>query len=218
MSRKKNGYQVGTKYAVTEVLSWWLFHQNLRVAPRWLPVMGRLHHDTEFFAVDELHYHVDPRFLDAVQAVEALAQIDIDRQTDASASQWHPAFREVLTHFPLTDADGRSLCFTVTDGSTLVKDLDLRVVSERPTAWGLERVLTRRKNLVCRAEMPRVGAAEPPLNHAFRNLRKKFRNACGDIWPHKGYDLRSIAVDAAGYRQCPLHQLRVKAPAAAEAH
>ena len=209
--------RVGERYPVTLVLSWWLFHQNLKVPPRWYPVMGKLHHDTEFFDLNELHYHVDPRFLDTVTALEVSAQMATEKNGRRGSRQtakdpWHPAFVEVLSHFPYMGPKGRKLCFTVTDGGTQVKDLDLQPVEEHPREWGVSRIRTRTQSLACQAEMPRALVGMATLNHSFWSLRNGYRGACGDICPHRGYDLRSIPVDALGYRQCPLHQLRVKAP------
>ena len=50
------------------------------------------------------------------------------------------------------------------------------------------------------------------MNVGFHELQKAYAGACGDVCPHRGYDLRTIPIDGDGYRRCPLHQLKVKAP------
>ena len=117
-----------------------------------------------------------------------------------------------MNQFPYTDKNGQHFFLEITEEKTQLRQLDLALVDEKPAAWGIARIQTRTRELQCQSPMPRVSVGTAKLNHGFRSLRKKLGPACGDICPHRGYDLRTIEPDATGHRQCPLHQLRVKAP------
>ena len=203
-------YEPGKVYPVTEVLSWWM--TDVHQKPEWLPIMGPLHQDREFFDIHELHYHVDPRFLEGRQASRALDAQERDRLNGRQA--WHPAFWQLASWFPYTDNAKGALAFKITDKMTKVTDRWLYFIRREPTAWGLARIQSRTRRRVCRAtlEIPVIDRA--PENDAFREMRRHYGRRCSDICPHRGYDLRNIPIDASGHRQCPLHQLRVRAPRA----
>ena len=210
MAPTKNGlYEPGGEYLVTEVLTWWM--NEIREEPEWLPVMGSLHHDREFFEIEDLHYHIDPRFLAGAAAERAQGRLELDRSLDREA--WHPAFQAIASWFPYTDENGRPLAFCLTDQETRVADRNLQRVGGSKTAdWGLARIQRRTTRLICRR------ALEPPTingdynDSPFRGLRRHYGRKCRDICPHRGYDLTTVPVDDKGYRQCPLHQLRVRVP------
>ena len=76
--------------------------------------------------------------------------------------------------------------------------------------WGLARIQRRTRVLTCVRNLPKAKIGLDRTTQGCRLLRKQYEDACGDICPHRGYDLRNVPIDADGYRQCPLHQLRVR--------
>ena len=106
----------------------------------------------------------------------------------------------------------------------------------RTEDWGLARIRTRQVLRACLRNLPEIAIEEPAVTgttirsgttgtssqkpstgqendvSSFVNLRRRFPNAIGDTCPHRGHDLRSVPIEADGCRQCPLHQLRVRAP------
>ena len=201
MPTKDERFKVGTDYEVPLVKSWWLRQTNC--TPEWLPVMGLLHEDAETFQLHSLHYDVDPRFLggDALRRTRShMRQLRAWKQGPA----WHPAYQQVLANFPDGDPE---LCFTIADRKTHVKNRRTgQIVDEKTVEWGLRRIPRVRRMIPCTARLPKA-QFDSDTSNAFLAIRAKFPNACGDICPHKGYDLRNIPSDKAGYRQCPLHQL-----------
>ena len=210
MEARREPYEPGKVYPVTEVLTWWM--TDVHQEPEWLPIMGPLHQDHEFFGIHELHYHVDPRFLKGRQASRALDAQKRDKLNGRQA--WHPAFLELASWFPYTDNAKEVLAFKITDKMTKVTDRWLCFIRREPTAWGLARIQSRTRRRVCRATLETPVIDRAPENDAFREMRRHYGRKCSDICPHRGYDLRNIPIDASGYRQCPLHQLRVRAPRA----
>ena len=197
----------GRVYEVTEVLSWWLAHHYEE--PAWLPTMGELHEDTAFFRLPALHYHVDPRYLSGqMQACAENEQKKAQRyELYPDYQTWHPAYHRVLCDFP---ADHPTEYFTISAEKTSIWDRrEARWSRTMPAAWGLERIRTRKRLLECRRRLP-PAANDERSGRGFVELRNAFGNVCGDICPHRGYDLRSVPV-VDGYRTCPLHQLRVRA-------
>ena len=213
-------YQVDRIYPVTEVLTWWLAKDGQ--APEWTPVMGNLHDDAEVFGVPERHFHVDPRFLDARRNRRAIENLhDYGCTTTGpgekcswQANEWHPSFTEIASHFPWTDENGRPFCYTINHVQTQVKDLDTRKpIWKESVKWGLDRIQHRTRKLRCQREMPPATVCNTtPAQMDFRELRGQYPDAYGDICPHRGFDLRNIPIEPDGCRQCPLHQLRVRAP------
>ena len=226
-------YKVGQVYLVTEVLGWWL--QNFGERPEWFPVTGPLHEDKAFFDLHEHHYHVDPRFLNGRH--EAAARLK-GLQQGKLPQTWHRSAVEILARFPVPN--DQHWHFVITNGLTrLAPNVETQLESRqnrdtwrrpherkqltRSEAWGRERIRTRRVERVCLRPLPEIridkpGAATPTKRPApestldpFHQLRAFFTDAAGDTCPHRGYDLRTVPIEADGYRQCPLHQLRVRA-------
>ena len=225
-------YEVGRVYRITEVLGWWL--QHLCDRPEWFPVTGRLHEDKAFFNLHEHHYHVDARFLSVRH--ENAAKLKSLRQSPHVLRKWHRSAQEILARFPMPH--DRNWHFVIKDGLTrLVPNVEMRFEEARPggttrrtkprerkrltrsETWGRERIRTRRVERVYLRPLPEIpiGTSENKPAHTsilepFQRLRDRFPNAEGDTCPHRGYDLRTVPIGADGYRQCPLHQLRVRAP------
>ena len=198
MRTEATHYEVDGRYPVTEVLGWWC--QATAAGPAWFPVMGELHHDKETFNIHERHYHVDPRFLDG----------RFDAEPAATGTPWHRAYHEVMVFFAA--AEHPTAYVVVTDGgSALYSRGDHRIGRQMTAAEGRALIQTRTRAMRCRRPLPPAPLRDEPST-GFRELRDAYDDAEGDICPHKGYDLRSVPIDADGYRQCPLHQLRVRAP------
>ena len=213
VAHTKNGpYEPGAEYLVTEVLTWWM--TEIGEEPEWLPVMGPLHHDREFFGIGELHYHIDPRFLTGAPAQRAERQQDLDKILKRKAR--HPAFQQLASWFPYTDGTGRALAFSLTDRKTRVvgRDRHMRLVYTKSTDWGRARIQKRTRSLTCRRHLQTPTVTRNDNDDVFRELRRHYGRKCRDVCPHRGYDLTSVPVDDKGIRQCPLHQLRVPAPKA----
>ena len=85
------------------------------------------------------------------------------------------------------------------------------IVSEHPRQWGVERIATCASQLLCRRELPEADIDQSSSKN-FASLREAYGEPSGDRCPHRGYDLRSVPIASDGCRQCPLHQLRVRAP------
>ena len=172
--------------------------------------MGPLHHDEEFFNITDLHYHIDPRFLSGAAARRAERDQLLDKAVHRDT--WHPAFQQIASWFPYTDEAGQMLAFSLTSRETRVADRKLRRVCLKSSDWGLSRIRKRTTSLICRR------ALEPPTvdrrysDDGFHELRRHYGRKCRDVCPHRGYDLTNIPIDDKGFRQCPLHQLRVRAP------
>ena len=191
-------YEVDRLYPVTEVLGWWC--QATAASPAWFPVMGELHQDKETFDIEELHYHVDPRFLDD----------RYESGVSLTNTGWHRAYHEVMVSFAA--AEHPTAYVVLTDaGSILYSRGDHRILRWMTGAEGRVLIQSRTRSMRCRRPLPPAPLRDEPAT-GFRELREAYKNAEGDICPHKGYDLRSVPIHADGYRQCPLHQLRVRAP------
>ena len=226
-------YKVGQVYLVTEVLGWWL--QSVGEHPEWFPVTGPLHEDAAFFDLHEHHYHVDPRFLK--RRHEAAARLK-GLQQGKLPQTWHRSALEILARFPVPN--DRHWHFVITNGLTrLAPNIEMQLENHqdrgawrkprerkrltRSEAWGRDRIRTRKMERVCLRPLPEIridkpGAATPAKRPApesildpFHQLRALFPDAAGNTCPHQGYDLRTVPIEADGYRQCPLHQLRVRA-------
>ena len=201
-------YEIGERYEVTEVLGWWL--GTWTEPPEWTPVMGPLHQDLEHFEVEDHHYHVDPRFID--EHTEEQAFLATERRLLFTDDDWHRAYRIVVAAFPVPENGDRY--FVVKSHRTEIHARDEygKRIDHRTKGWGAARIRLRRRTLECRRELPPASITADDMNIGFHELHNAYRGACGDVCPHKGYDLRSIPVDRDGYRRCPMHQLRVKAP------
>ena len=226
-------YVMGQVYLVAEVLGWWL--QNFGERPEWFPITGPIHEDKAFFDLHEHHYHVDPRFLDGRH--EAAARLK-GLQQGKLPRTWHRSAVEILARFPVPN--DRHWHFVITNGLTrLAPNVETQLESRqdrdtwrrpherkqltRSEAWGRERIRTRRVERVCLRPLPEISIDKPgtempgqmspaeTILGSFHNLRSFFPDAAGDTCPHRGYDLRTVPIEADGYRQCPLHQLRVRA-------
>ena len=195
-------YRVGQSYPVTEVLGYWLMLNK----SSWVPIMGELHEDGDLFGVHEYHYHVDPRFL-SEDSERCSHQVGMNR-FNHHTQLWHPAYRQVLTHFN----SQRGECFTITTDGTTIKTLRNRKVRKpEPRQWGLDRIQRRRRIVRCERELPPAHLTMSSEDRGFRTLRQLYQSPCTNTCPHRGYDLRSVPIDANGFRQCPLHQLLVRA-------
>ena len=122
----------------------------------------------------------------------------------------------MIAHFPLPG--GRHMAVgprrtTVVQPATAEPD-DCRNEqrSYRTRRWGLRRIRTRQRRAVCTAPLPAASLKRLDERGGFAQLHEAYPQAQGDVCPHRGYDLRSVEPDADGYRQCPLHQLRVRCP------
>lgn len=200
-------YKIGKRYRVTMVRGWWL--QDLRDEPDWVPVMGPLHEDTAFFSLSAFHYHVDPRFLN--ERLQRRVEADRARYKGlgGATEDWHPSYSRVLTNFPSND---RNHYISIDESNAYVLEKTYcTMVTSHPRQWGIDRMATRTSRVLCRAELPEAHI-EHKTTRTFLNLRKAYGEPSGDRCPHRGYDLRSVPIDADGCRQCPLHQLRVRAP------
>ena len=207
ISSENAPYEVGHRYVVTEVLGWWL--RQPTKPPAWIPVMGPVHQDLEYFEVEDHHYHVDPRFIN--EEFEEHAQRATAYRRMFTGDTWHRSYRIVLTAFPVPEAE--ESYFLVRNLHTAVYNRDrARRAFRQSKAWGLERIRHRRRRLECLRPMPPIEISGDSMNVGFHELHAEYPDACGDICPHRGYDLRNIAVDPDGYRRCPIHQLRVRAP------
>ena len=198
-------FQTGNRYQVQLVLGWWLAKPP--AGPKWYAVMGSLHEDQEFFGLEWCHYHVDPRFLNAKETLRAAGE-GRRQERVGGFKAWHQSYQAVLTHFALEKEPG---CLMINkEGSQVIDQNSGRVIREEDRKWGLERIQTRLTKQRCRRQLP-PAQLDKNSHTGFKLVRKKFANASGDICPHRGYDLRNVAVEKDGYRQCPLHQLRVLA-------
>ena len=197
----------GRVYEVTQVLSWWL--REPAEPPTWLPTMGGLHEDTEFFGFPVLHYHVDPRFLSVEMQACAEKTQEKSRRYELypDYEPWHPAYHRVLCDFP---GENQDEYFTITTDRTAIwRRSEASPVRAMAAAWGLKRIRTRRRHLECLRDLP-AAANEYRIGKGFLELRTALGDAVGDICPHRGYDLRNVPI-VEGYRRCPLHQLLVRA-------
>ena len=200
-------YEVGHRYVVTEVLGWWL--RQPTEPPAWIPVMGPVHQDLEHFEVEDHHYHVDPRFID--EESEKQAQRATEYRGMFNGDNWHRTYRVVLTAFPVPESSASYLIVKNLHTAVYTRDHAGRV-SRQSKAWGLQRIRHRRRRLGCLRPMPPIEISGDSMNIGFHELHAEYPDACGDICPHRGYNLRNIAIGPDGYRRCPIHQLRVRAP------
>ena len=206
-------YRIQQTYEITEVLGYWLM--PIESEGEWLPIMGNLHDDTEYFDFPLLHYHVDPRFLNDSQKARAATAMR-KRAWLNNGTTWHPAYREVVAHFPAGNGGYMSI---EQDRTVIIEPAafhgdhaDDEKLTRKTRSWGIQRIRTRKRRVQCKDTLPPAELDDIEDAHVFRSLREAFPNAVGDRCPHRGYDLRSIQPDADGYRQCPLHQLRVRCP------
>ena len=197
--------EVGREYPVTEVLGWWL--QDLEDDPEWVPVLGPLHEDGDYFDLRELHFHIDPRFLD--DELTRRVEVEKTRTLLGFDDHLHPVYRQIVNYFALGNGEQY---FWIEPDLTVVRERDYNDQWLHPPEWGQSRIRTRRRMRPCTGDFPEARISEEAVDRGFRRIRYNYRDACGDICPHRGYDLRSVPIDADGYRQCPLHQLRLKAP------
>ena len=200
MKANDTHYEVNGVYPVTEVLGWWC--QGTMQNPAWFPAMGDLHHDKDFFEVDEMHYHIDPRFLDS--------RFDAVTASHFAGTPWHRTYHEVMVFFAAADHPSDYLVVTDNEG-ILYRRGNHGIIATMTPGEGRQLVQTRVRNTRCLHELPPAPLSDEP-SASFRLLREQYEAAEGDICPHKGYDLTSVPIDADGYRQCPLHQLMVRAP------
>ena len=201
-----SSYDIGSAYPVTEVLAWWL--AELEEEPEWVPVMGTLHEDTKFFGLKALHLHADARFLSTAQQRRA-GRVQRRRRI-FNTNSWHASYQVVITEFPIEGEDG--LFFRIDSDSTAVMQRNETRSIERLEGreWGLAQIRTRELTRRCRRQLP-AARADRETAAGFHELRRAYPDARGDRCPHRGYDLRSVPIEADGCRQCPLHQLRVRA-------
>ena len=214
MATTENGdattFQTGNRYRVQLVRGWWLEDKPGR--PEWYPVMGSLHEDQEFFGFEWCHYHVDPRFLNAKQGQQA-AEEKRQQERGGQLKAWHPSYQKVLTHFALKNDPN---CLVINPQRSQVIEGDSGLVTRYESReWGLKQIQTRWTERTCHRQLPQA-QVDKNSNRGFKALRKRFANATGDVCPHRGYDLRNVPVEGDGCRQCPLHQLRVRAPGRGE--
>ena len=189
------------------VRAWWL--QELREEPEWFPVMGPLHEDKAFFGLGAFHYHVDARFLDQRLDERVDADIERDRRMGGVSSEWHPSYRRVITNFP---APRPGHYISIDDaGAYIIEKAYGTTVTAHARQWGIKQIETRSSRLLCRRDLPDASVRRA-VSRSFLKLRKAYGERSGDRCPHQGYDLRSVPIDPDGCRQCPLHQLRVRAP------
>ncbi len=200
-------YRVGSTHLVTMVRGWWL--QELEEEPEWLPTMGPLHEDEDFFSLPAFHFHVDPRFLD--ERLDKRVEADRRREMILGArdASWHPSYRRVMTNFP--SDDGKHYIEIDEGNAYLLEKRYGTIVSTHPKQWGIDRIATRTRRLLCRRELPAACLSQSSSEN-FAKLREAYGRPAGDRCPHRGYDLRSVPIGPDGRRQCPLHQLRVRAP------
>ena len=189
------------------VRGWWLASPS--EAPDWWPVMGGLHDDIAFFDLHLLHYHIDPRFLSAEQ--KATADLHHRRRQVFTPRSWHPAYQAVLTHFWI--GENEPALVLDAEESRLIDRAGDWTVGTHSLKWGLDRIRTRTERRTCVGGLPAAPVDDEWRHEGFHTLRQHYADASGDFCPHRGYDLRNVPVDRSGYRQCPLHQLRVKANA-----
>ena len=200
-------YKIGEKYRVTMVRGWWL--QELHDKPEWFPVMGTLHEDKAVFGLGAFHYHVDPRFLDERLDKRVEADRERDERFGAISGNWHPSYRRVMTNFPARE---QAHYIGIDDRNAYVREKAYgTIVTVHPRQWGVKRIATRSSQLLCRRKLPNADVNQY-IGKKFRKLREAYGEPSGDRCPHRGYDLRSVPIDPDGCRQCPLHQLRVRAP------
>ena len=192
------------------VRGWWL--QDLRDEPEWFPVMGPLHDDREFFGLGSLHYHVDPRFLDERLEARVEADLERDRRLGAASGDWHPSYRRVLSNFPARNK-AHYIAIDYCNAYVLEKGCGT-IVSAHARQWGIASIATRSSLLPCRRVLPPADVNQDAAT-TFVKLREAYGEPSADRCPHRGYDLRSVPIDPDVCRQCPLHQLRVRAPHAA---
>lgn len=149
------------------------------------PVIGPMHEDKHFFDFDELHYHIDARFLTKPQAAFAASHCpkrilniggfepEIVTISGAPLSNWYsrtlPRGRPALARRKCTRESYESM-----------------VLQVHPDA---------RRKLEAR-----YGAIATPIH------RRDGRMLC----PHRKVDLSQFVPDANGIVTCPLHGLRVR--------
>ena len=203
---KTGPYRVRRTYPVTEVLGWWL--REIVEEPEWVPVVGSLHEDSRFFGIEDLHLHADVRFLSTDQQRRAGRFLRVRRMFRPSS--WHPGYQVVITQFALAGEERRF--FTMRPDGTTVRRRDEKQSVERSESreWGLAQLRMRQVDKRCRRELPPAPTGSETAA-GFHDLRRAYPEARGETCPHRGYDLRSVPIEADGCRQCPLHQLRVRA-------
>ena len=158
-------FTAGEKYEITEAFGWWIEDSTER--PGWIGVMGSLHEDTRLLKFDRLHYHIDPRFLSRERQTWAT------QVRNAAADHWHPAYRWVMTRFPVPGQP--ALFFEVTTSSTIIRDrgnAGAQIASET-SEWGLGRIRTRRQIRICKRRLPeaRLDTGEAAGLHRIRRGR-----------------------------------------------
>ena len=194
----------GRSYACTQVQGWWPDRDGR--AGHWWPVMGPAHDDREYFDFPMLHYHVDPRLLSDEKTTRWIAPEQ--RRGAGRIWGWQPASYKVLSQFE-TNGGGR-LTIRPQGGRLLQREGNGAERLSRDDATILIRTRTARR--LCRRELPVATFEEGLRGHdGFVKLRASFKDAQGLRCPHRGYDLSSVPIDANGFRQCPLHQLLVRA-------
>ena len=122
-------YEKGQRYPVTEVLGWWI--DDIAKKPQWIPVMGTLHENAEFFQLPTFHHHVDPRFLSP--EVEQETTEGTESGTVREIDRLHLAYQHVLTDFALEDGTRH---FKINAKNTVIRyhtsnELD----SKHPREW-----------------------------------------------------------------------------------
>ena len=158
-----------------------------RTQPKWIPVVGTLHKDTEHLHADFLHIHVDHRFL-----------CDRDRQRALREAEDYERFDGVNPVFMIP------ISKVVPAGTVQTITVEEAIRSNHPVEKWLS--VRRRPYLGPYPEYPQVERTSWRLGLTAAYADHQLTD--GHIGPHQGTDLTGIAPDDDGVVTCPLHGLR----------
>ena len=169
-------YEVGKFYDVLCVYAKW---PNMDARPRWWPVLGPQHEDSDFINAGYQHYHVDFRFLN-----------DASRELLRGPQGPSRAFSVVVT----------SVNIVAESAGLPTRDSSAERMLEDDSWFQVRRVK-------CKAQWPaypsRFAWWLSELEAAYMGERLRGGRYC----PHKGTDLSTIKPDG-DVVTCPLHGLR----------
>ena len=176
--------ELGKFYSVLHVRAIWG-----RNAPKWWPVMGPAHSDSEIIRFEPVHWHVDFRFLNKTDRVSLVSRIFGTHDVFAVPISWvSPEGITVTCH----DQDHDHIW-----GQVAVGDLPHEGIP--PESY--MRTIRRKFMAHYPTYPPRI-----PWLGSLENAYQGYRLKPGMVCPHKGADLTGIKPED-GIITCPLHGL-----------
>jgi hypothetical protein len=153
------------------------------------PVLGPLHEDKHFFDFEELHYHLDARFLTKAQQAHATR---------------HGSRNSIL------NLQGYEPLIVAISGAPLSNWYSRRLPKGRPVL--MRRRCTREtyESMVLKVHHVARGRLEGLFGEVARPIRKRDGRL---LCPHRKVDLSQFVPDKDGIVTCPLHGLRVRCAA-----